>query len=163
MKEIKLTQGQVALVDDEDYEKLSSYKWYANKRGSTYYAMRNSKSKPRTVIYMHRFVLGLKERDVLCDHKDLNGLNNQKYNLRTATHSENLCNRNSRKNSSSKYLGVSLSKNKNKWRCHVVKNGSTAYLGYFENEIDAALAYNEAAQKVHGEFTNLNILQHENV
>jgi hypothetical protein len=95
MKEIQLTQGQVALVDDEDYEYLSQWKWYArwNKSTQSYYAVRTVGTKPNQVtVRMHRFIMNtLIGMD--CDHKDHDTLNNQKHNLRNATKSQNSVNR----------------------------------------------------------------------
>ena len=157
MKEIQLTQGKVALVDDEDYEYLNKFKWNAYECGNTFYARRSitvSKNK-QTVIYMHRFIMKPNKAMVI-DHLDGNPLNNQKNNLRICTHAENMRNRKKNVNNKSGYKGVSLDKNLNKFRCKLYMNGKTIQIGYFINPIDAARAYNEAALKYHGEFANLN-------
>ncbi len=153
MKQIPLTQGKFALVDDEDFEYLNQWKWCVS---ADNYAKRgvwiDGKVKCR---YMHRLIMRINDRKVFIDHKDHNGLNNQKENLRLATHSQNSMNTTAQKQSVSKYLGVSLSK-KNPWTAQIGFNGIQKYLGGFNNEIDAAKAYNEAAIKYHGEFANLN-------
>lgn len=158
MKEIKLTQGKVALVDDEDFDYLNQFKWYAREYDHTFYACRavpigNSKQK---VVRMHRVILGLTEAKTLVDHKDHNGLNNQRNNLRTATPLDNAANR--KGFGSSKYLGVTLSARnaKKPWVSRVHKGSTSFHLGYFKNEVDAALAYNKKAQELFGEFANLN-------
>lgn len=153
MKEIKLTQGKVALVDDADFEHLNQWKWYAQKDRYTYYAVRRDGKKR---MKMHRVVLGLKYEDkLLPDHIDRNGLNNQRDNLRIATRSQNCANRASVKNAVSKYKGVSPMKKR--WQVHIVKNGVQKYIGLFKSEIDAANAYNKVATELHGQFAHLNI------
>lgn len=160
MKEIRLTKGQVAIVDDEDFEWLNQWKWLAVKLRSTYYAMRvvYEKSQYKETILMHRLILGLTGRKEIADHKDHNGLNNQKSNLRIATHSENMANRCARKNSSSKFLGVSKNIKTNKWRAKIQTGGQCVHIGNFTDEKDAAIAYNKKAKEVHGDFANLNIV-----
>lgn len=145
-KGIQLTQGKVALVDADDLEYLNQ--WYAVHNywsGSNYCAIR-----------MHRIVMNLNDKSKLVDHIDHNGLNNTKDNLRIATRFQNSSNRRSVKNSTSQYLGVSSAFNK--WKSEIYKNKKKFYLGLFESEEDAALAYNNAAKIIHGEFANLNII-----
>ncbi len=164
MKLIELTQGKFAQVDDEDYELLSQYKWYAVEDHNTFYALtritipkaeRVGKTRQKTII-MHRFILRLTNRKILVDHEDHNGLNNQKYNLREATPSENNCNVNSHKDSRSKYVGVDFSKSENRWRSRIKTSEKRIMLGWFKIEEDAARAYDKAAKKYHKEFANLN-------
>lgn len=95
----------------------------------------------------------------MVDHENRNQLDDRIENLRAATHSENSRNRTSHKNSSSKYLGVSWFKNYQKWKACIEVNDSGIFLGNFELESDAALAYNKAAVKYFKEFANLNIIQ----
>ena len=158
MKEIQLTQGKIALVDDSDFEWLNQWKWYAAREGNTFYAQRTDRSNGKRTVKMHRLILGLSDPNILADHMDLNGLNNQRNNLREADSSKNQWNRRSVKNSSSKYLGVSFDKDKRirKWKAIIQANNKKIVLGRFASEDEAALAYNEKALELHGEFANLN-------
>lgn len=158
MREIKLTKGQFALVDDEDYDMVNMYKWYATKRKGLFYAVADLKTGVRMYkrTYMHRLILGLSDSKQHSDHIDHNGLNNQRFNLRIATRFQNNANKTSHKNSTSKYLGVSWHKGAEKWVSVITKNKKYIYLGVFETEHLAATAYNKAAIELHGEFANLN-------
>lgn len=160
MKEIVLSQGKVASVDDDDFEYLSQWKWHARKGKNTFYAARNTsrKNPPKIVVLMHRAILNLKNTTDIADHIDRNGLNNCKSNLRIATGTQNNANATSAKNSTSKYLGVYWYKTRNKWKSEITKNRKNICLGYFPTEEDAAFAYNQAAIIYHGEFANLNII-----
>jgi hypothetical protein len=159
MKQIPLSQGKLALVDDEDFEELNKYKWRAIKDKNTFYAVRTTSYKKEgciTTIRMHRVILDLKSPKILCDHKDRDGLNNQKQNLRKATHAQNSVNTESKKNTSSKYKGVTWSKASKKWRSNIEISGSKKHIGLFKNEIEAAKAYDKMAKIYHGEFACLN-------
>lgn len=158
MKEITLTQGKVALVDDEDFEFLNKFKWHAYKSNNTFYALRNSyyvDDKKRRTIQMHRIILGLKKLEVKCDHIDRNGLNNQKYNLRPSTNAEN-CKNQKPRNGTSKYKGVCWCKKRNRWRANIRINDKQTYIGQFKDEIEAAKAYDKMAKLHFGEFAYLN-------
>jgi hypothetical protein len=156
MKEIPLTKGYVALVDDEDYEWLSQWKWTARKANHAYtaYATRWSSLKdgPRHLISMHRLIMGDPPgRQV--DHWDTDGCNNQRGNLRVATRTQNNANRR-KQASSSQYKGVSRRKDCARWVACIGK--SRTCLGYFPSEIDAARAYDVAAKEMYGEFALTN-------
>jgi len=155
MKKIPLNHGRFALVDDEDYDWLMSLgKWYAHKDGNTFYAVRVVNAGGRRVkLRMHREITQAKKGKVV-DHKDGDGLNNQKANLRECETAENTKNRIGNVNSASKYKGVQ--KSDKKWRVTIFLNGNRFHLGVFSDEIKAAIAYNEAAIKYHGEFARLN-------
>lgn len=166
MKTIKLTNGKVAQVDDEDYEYLNKYTWRVSAKKHTDYAISTIKGKG---VKMHRVILGLNSTDKSsADHIDHNGLNNQRSNLRKCTHAENMRNKSSQKNSTSKYLGVNKSTMKKGervnvyWRADIRVDGKPKFLGYFpftkEGEVCAAIVRNEAAIKYHGEFASLNII-----
>ena len=157
MKQIKLTQGQFALIDDDDFELVSQFKWYALKPKKIFYALMCAVVNGKRIdMRMHRLIMNAKKGQII-DHKDRNGLNNQKNNLRFCTHTEN--SRNSISNKGlSKYKGVSWAKAAKKWRAGIKVNNRGIYLGYYTNENEAAKAYNEAAIKYHGEFARLNII-----
>jgi len=152
MKEIKLTQGKVALVDDADFEWLSQWKWYVIKNRHTYYAMR-SEYNPETgkapCILMHRVILNA-SRGILVDHKDNNGLNNQRFNLRFADHSQNGINRRKQSNNTSGHTGVR--KCNGRWRTSIKVNRRTLHVGMFNTFEEAARAYTNAAQKHFGSY-----------
>lgn len=162
MKEITLSMGQVALVDDSDYEMLSKYKWHVLRhKDGRFYAF-SCLGKHRGRVSMHRYILGLNRSSIVVDHRDGNGLNNQRYNIRTCTRSQNQMNSKKRAGCSSKYIGVNR-KNDRKWvywRATIRINGKGKELGYFpfteEGEIQAAKLRDEAAKKYHGEFAKLN-------
>lgn len=156
MIEIPLTQGQVALIDDEDYELVSKYKWYAERDGNTYYAVSHTsrKTPPRKHIRMHRLITGA-QKDQLVDHINFNGLDNRKENLRFATVAEN-SHRQVITKGKSKYRGVCWSKQQTKWIARIRFNNKRIFLGYFDDEIEAAKAYDRASKKYYGSFGFLN-------
>jgi hypothetical protein len=145
-KEIQLTQGKIALVDDEDFEYLSQWKWHF----SNGYAARTVNIF-HNKIWMHREVMKTPpEMDT--DHIDSNGLNNQKYNLRICTPSQNSRNRKKRKDI---YKGVGITAN-GKWQASLMKDGVYVLRKTFDTPEAAARAYDEAARKHHGEFASTN-------
>lgn len=160
MKQIPLTQGKVALVDDADYDELSKYKWHAQKeyRSGTFYAARYIRlsAGKYTQISMHRQILGLEYKDGLqIDHINRNPLDNRRRFLRVCTQSKNMMNRRG-KQGSSQYKGVYFDKYHKKWRAEIRLAGVGSFLGYFDFEEDAAEAYNIAAIRYFGEFACLN-------
>lgn len=156
MKEIQLSQGKVALVDDEDFDRIKDFHWYARKTGNTFYAAYKVKSKGKsTTFYMHRIILNAPS-DIPVDHADGNGLNNQKSNIRLCSHSENMRNTKMFKNNTSGFKGVSWHKRSNKWRAVIKVNAKHKHLGLFQTDIAAANAYNDAAKKYYGDFARLN-------
>lgn len=158
MKTINLTKGYVALVDDDDFERLSQYKWMAHEKKTNTYARRNKSvnGKVKTII-MHRFIMGAPD-DMQIDHIDGNGLNNQKSNLRICTIDENLRNKGKIEGTLYKYKGLSWCKTKNRYKASINFNGKKISLGRFKTQEEAALAYNKAAIELHGEFARLNVI-----
>jgi len=151
-KLIPLTQDKFAIVDAQDYEWLSKYKWYALKDKRTYYAARSSNRK---TLRMHREIMRA-PKHLLVDHRDHNGLNNRRSNLRICTLAENIRNRRSNRGSTSKYKGVTWFKARNLFQASITFNGRRIHLGYFKSEIDAAKAYDKKAKELFGEFAYLN-------
>jgi hypothetical protein len=160
--------GKVVLIDDQDWPIVKDQKWHILKGGG--YVIANilvdstkGKRKYKTT-YMHRLILGLANcRYPLVDHKNSNRLDNRRDNLRTATHSQNVINRPT-KRGLCKYLGVRRMIDKRRKNSYnyigalIRVNGKVKKLGAFKTEEEAALAYNEAAIRLHGEFARLNVL-----
>ncbi len=141
------------IVDPEDYQKLIMYNWLlCGSDSKNYYAVRFEGSN---LVRMHRVVMNAPAGTIV-DHKDRDGLNNTKRNLRFATISQNNCNARRRKKCSSKYRGVCRYNQLNKWQALISYNHEKIHLGYFDSEEDAARAYDEAAKIYHGEFATLN-------
>lgn len=155
MKQIKLTRGKFAIVDDADYDWLNQYKWCVYKPPTGgFYAKRKALGK---TILMHRFILGLTPGDKRhSDHIDHNTLDNRRSNLRICSCQENHRNRKKRPNTSSVYKGVSWHSQAKEWQVHIQKDGKRKSLGLFRDEKEAALAYNKAAKNLYGEFALLN-------
>ena len=155
MKKIPLTQGKFALVDDGDYEMLNQFKWFALKRPHTFYAARNIPGgKRQKTIYMHTVIMQT-PKDMEVDHRDGNGLINQRYNLRVCTRSQNSQNL-LPQGGTSKYKGVHWYKAGNRWQGHIRHNYKKIHLGYYTDEIEAARAYDEKAKELFGKFAHLN-------
>jgi hypothetical protein len=163
-KEIKLTQGKVAIVDDEDFEYLNQFKWQAHKNGNKFYAVTSLliNNKYRTKM-MHRLIANNKNKKMHTDHINGDGLDNRKINLRICTHSQNLMNRGPQANNKTGYKGVCYDKRINKFRATISITGINKNLGCYINPVDAARAYNTAAIKYYCEFAQLNILPEENL
>ncbi len=142
MKEIQLTQGKTSKVSDEDYEELNKHKWHAFKNGKHWYARRQITVAPKKQahICIHQVLCGKG-----ADHIDGDGLNNQRDNLRPATSQQNCFNRKPLTGCTSPHKGVSWHKYNKKWGARIKRSGKSFFLGYFDNEDDAALAYKSAA------------------
>lgn len=149
-KTIQLTKGKVAIVDDADYEWLSQWKWCTVWDGKRWYAARRV-WKQTKAIYMHRAILNA-PNGTNVDHKDGDGLNNTRENIRVCSHSQNLMNRGKTANNKSGFKGVSPYKRYGKYRASI----KSQTIGYFNTAEEAAHAYDEAAKKYFGEFANLN-------
>lgn len=157
-KQIPLTQGKFAIVDDEDFEWLNEHKWYAARNERNWYAHRGENRNGKVTIFrMHREILSLTHGDTReSDHKNRNGLDNRKSNLRIATHAQNQHNREGLKDCSSKYKGVYWRKDRNRWVAIIRQNGKVKKIGSFRDEVDAAKTYDRKAKQVHGEFAFTN-------
>jgi hypothetical protein len=156
MKTIALTQGQIALVDDDDFERINAFKWCArwNSQTQSFYAVRYQRNgRSKTVIYMSRFILGT-PKGKLCDHKNHNTLDNRKRNLRDCSRSQNQMNRGKTSYNTTGYKGVS--KCGLKFRAVIGINNKTIHLGVFETPDQAWNAYKKAAKKYHGEFSKVH-------
>jgi len=149
MKEIQLTQGKTALVDDDMYEELNQYKWFAQKGKITFYAARMSPSinGNRHVIRMHHEVIGIPPNGFMTDHEDGDGLRNLRSNLRHVTSRQNSQNRKNIKKTS-EYPGVCWQKNIKKWIAQLRINGKYKHLGYFIEERKAFEAYINAVNSI---------------
>jgi len=159
-RRIRLAQPRYAIVDPDDYERLSKYEWEARRtRTSPFYAAQKAlhpTEKKLTLIYMHREIIKVGD-GLLVDHINHKSVDNRKANLRPATPTQS--NRNRRKfsgSSNSKYKGVYWKKHIKKWVAQIGVNRKVIHLGCFEKEIDAAKAYDQAARIYHGEFAALN-------
>lgn len=147
MKKIKLHNEKYVLVDDTDYIILSQSKWHIGARG---YVMRYEKGNK--TLSMHRIIMNFPE---LCvDHINGDKLDNRRENLRLVTNHQNLLNRGKNKNNSSGYKGVNFQNGK--WHAKITFNKIQKHIGYFDNKIDAAKAYDSIAKILHGIFARLN-------
>lgn len=141
-----------AIIDVDDYWLVNQYRWRVklDKSRNPAYVQTGPARGPR--ILLHQLVTGLKG----VDHKDRSGFNNRHKNLRPATTGQNKRNSDSYRNSSSKYKGVHWNKLSKKWHAQITHEGKNHYLGLFVSEVAAAMAYDEASRKLHGEFGRLN-------
>ena len=156
-KEIPLTQGKFALVDDDMFEYLNQWKWFAYQgKYGKWYARRNEGKRPfRRIIHMHRVVSNTSD-GMETDHRDGDGLNNQRYNLRDSTHSQNIANITKRSDNTSGYKGVHWHKHRKKWASQIRVAGKKISLGYYDSAEEAARAYDRAALKYFGPYAVLN-------
>jgi hypothetical protein len=155
--QIPLTKGLVALVDLDDYGRMSQFRWQANISKDTAYAIGTvSYHGHRSDVRMHRLILNAGP-DQKVDHINGNGLDNRKANLRLCSHMQNIWNTTSR-TGTSQYKGVSWDISKRIWQATIRYNNKQYHLGRFRDERDAAAAYNKAASQYFGEFAKVNIL-----
>lgn len=159
VREIPLTQGKVALVDDDDYNAVSQFKWRVVrstvKNRVLFYAVRSlPKSEPKHIQALHQFLV---RTDHEVDHKDGDGLNNQRSNIRPATASQNQANSHFKKpGASSRFRGVTWVRSRNRWQSVIQVNNKEFWIGRFHSEEDAARAYDAAAIAYFGEFASPN-------
>lgn len=144
-KLIPLNNKSYAVVDNEDFEELSKYNWRCKK----------GYADTHKLGLMHRFIMNAPD-NMLVDHEDGNPLNNRRSNLRLATMAQNTYNKKPLVGSTSRFLGVCWDKSKNKWVAQIGFNNTNIYLGRFNVEYEADLAYDKKALELFGEFANLN-------
>ena len=146
---IKTKKGEEILIDDEDYEMLNKFTWYIHQRG--YVCSHTSRKTGRKQIKMHRMITNCPD-NMIVDHWNRNKLDNRRVNLRITNHQMNTAN--SKPQGNRKYKGVH--KHHNKWRALIGFNGKSIHLGLFDTPEQAAMAYNNKAIELFGEFAKLN-------
>lgn len=152
---ITLTKGYTAVIDAADVPLVGGYNWYAkvSKKNRTVYAQRNerkSDGKQKTIL-LHRAILNPKNGE-LVDHRDHDGLNNRRQNLRICDDNENKWNTKKRLDNTSGFKGVHWVERDSKWSARITVNGYRKHLGYFNSPEEAHVAYCEASEKYHNEF-----------
>jgi hypothetical protein len=150
---ISLTMGKVAIVDAADFEWLSQWVWSAVRSKTGWYATRAGENGPER---MHRLVMGVSDSRVLVDHRDRDGLNNRRGNLRVCTNAQNMRNSAKRRNNTTGYKGVVLQKPSGRFLARITTDRVETHLGTFDTAYEAALAYDAAARRQHGEFACTN-------
>lgn len=148
---IPLTQGLEAVIDAADVHLVDGCNWYADKHSKVVYAATHIKLSDgrQTTLKLHR---ALMPSATLVDHRDEDGLNNRRENLRDASNSENLCNRGRQRNNTSGYKGVTLDRRSGRWQAKIMKNYKTKHLGMFATAAEAHKAYCHALALTHGKF-----------
>lgn len=156
---ILLTKGQYAIIDNDDWDAVSKYKWQVNeyRPGKFRAYARESRKLGHKMFYMHRFILGVEDGSVHVDHIDGNPLNNTRTNLRTTDNAHNRYNSPKPSTNTSGYKGVSFSKVANKWHAYISFEKQRLHLGLFVTKEEAHEAYCAAAATYHGEFANTGL------
>jgi len=138
VKQIPLTQGKVALIDNEDYDNISRFSWHVSLRVGVSYACTTTKeNKKVSTIFMHRLILGVMYSEIYVDHINRNGLDNRRANLRSGTSSQNQANTKINSANTSGFRGVYWDNSKNRWKALIEFQGKRIYLGNFIDKSDA--------------------------
>lgn len=160
-REIALSQGMLALVDEVDFEYLRQFKWCVSRYGQTSYALRHKGPLAQQVtIFMHRAIaerMGLDIAGKEVDHISTDGLDNRRSNLRAATKAENQHNQGRNRTNRSGYKGVCWVTSRRKWLACIKVGGKSRFLGHFKTAEQAAQAYDTAARSFFGEFARTNV------
>lgn len=149
----------VVLVDDNDYDLVIQFKWFIyrctfkGKKARTFYAIARIKN---VMTRMHRLIMDAHNPKILIDHKDHNGLNNQRDNLRLANAKQNQFNMRPHVNNKTGFKGVSYHKGDKMYMVFMKVNDKNTYFGSYKTPVDAAKRYNELARQYHGEFAYQN-------
>lgn len=159
MKQIPLIHNKFALVDDEDFDLISKYRWVILKSGyainSTYIRGSGRKNQKQLQIFMHKLIMN-QQKGIIVDHINGNKLDNRKENLRIATKTQNNYNKTKTPNSSSIYKGVYWDKKYKFWASEITVNYKKYFIGYFNNELHAGMAYDIWARECQEDFAKLN-------
>lgn len=160
-KMIPLTQGKFAMVDDADFEWLNQWKWCLAKTRFVCYAVRHDCSvHPYKNLYMHRVIMAASGEQWI-DHRNGDGLDNRRSNLRFCSRGQNRANATKRMTGGSQYKGVSRSRHGDRWRASICIRGEIIRLGTFDSEEDAARAYDAAALRGFADFAKPNVIPSE--
>ncbi len=151
MIKILLTNSEkFAIIDDRDFSKVKDRQWCLADGNH----VRSANGVPQ--IFLHHLIAGMPPPGKMSDHKNTNGLDNRRRNLRFTTCSGNSCNRGKQKNNTSGFKGVFWNKSHEKWGVSIGVRRKYTFIGYFSDPIEAAKAYDAAAKKHHGRFARPN-------
>jgi hypothetical protein len=157
-RRIYLGEGRFTIVEPRDFYWLNKFHWGLKGNSERSYAVRlvgDSNNKVK-ILSLHRAIMG-SPAGLLVDHRNRNRLDNRRANLRIATHAQNQFNKGkTRRKTASRFVGVTFVKSIGRWRAQIMLDRKNIFLGNFENELEAAKAYDAAAKKYHGEFARLN-------
>lgn len=151
MAELRLPSGHIAIIDDVDLPLTHGYRWHADKRKNTIYVRGRKIGFYRSGVYLHKVLTGADNTD----HKDGNGLNNRRSNLRVCTQQQNCLNA-GKKRRGKRFKGVYFREDRQKWWAQLYVGGRSFFGGHHDTEESAALAYNNLAREHHGDFARLN-------
>ncbi len=157
MKQVPLTKGYFALVDDCDFEELMKYRWFVDVRRHGIYIKRYKPTEfgKNGNIYLHRQIMGVTDINIKVDHINGNQLDNRRENLRLCSQAQNLMNRKPRKENVHGLKGAYRTP-AGRWQSKLMANGIRLYIGTYDTPEAAARAYDQKAIELFGEFANLN-------